>query len=387
MDYSKIGITQHATKAKGFSGKFKQEPEDFIVQEILVDGTVASLEPEVGGSGAPGLRGAEYTQFTLVKRDWNQDTILHRIARFSGVSRKRFSYAGTKDKFALTAQRISAWKVLPEKLAEIRIKDVKIGDFTDYDKRLELGDLWGNRFILKITEVENPAQAVQSVEKTFSELEQLGGLPNFFGQQRFGMRQNNHIIGKYLFQEKTEEAVKEFLAATTEDELPEGKAARQKLAENWGNFKEVGQFPKFMRFENAMINQLIKHPNDFVGAFKKLSKNLYKIFTHAYQSNIFNRLLSEKIKKGDSLAGEGNLVGYDSELIEQELKFLEKDGLTQKDLRIKQFPEASVKGGTRKWLAELKNFSCEPGENSIIVKFDLEKGAYATIFLKELLKS
>jgi len=383
MDYSKIGITQHATKSKGFSGKFKQVPEDFVVQEILVDETIASLEPD------PSVKelNSEYTQFTLVKRDWNQDTILQRIARFSGNSRKRLSYAGTKDKFALTAQRISAWKIPPEKLAQIRIKDVKIGDFTDYDKRLELGDLWGNRFSIKITEVENPEQAVQSVQKTFSELEQLGGLPNFFGQQRFGMRRNNHIIGKYLLQGKTEDAVKEFLATTTEDELPEGKAARQKLAENWGEFKEVGQFPKFMRFENAMINQLIKHPNDFVGAFKKLSKNLYKIFTHSYQSHIFNLLLSEKIKKGESLAGEGNLVGYGSELTKKELSLLKEDDLSQDQLRIKQFPEASVKGGTRKWLAELKNFSCEQDKNSIIVNFDLEKGAYATIFLRELLKS
>jgi tRNA pseudouridine13 synthase len=142
-----------------------------------------------------------------------------------------------------------------------------------------------------------------------------------------------------------------------------------------------------MRFENAVINQLIQHPSDFVGAFKRLSKNIYKIFTHAYQSNLFNTLLSERIEKQKSLEGEGNLVGYDSELTEQELSLLEKDELTQKGLRIKQFPEASVSGGKRKWLAEIKNFSCEPGDNSVTIKFDLQKGSYATVLLRELLKS
>ncbi|MFH1450653.1 MAG: tRNA pseudouridine(13) synthase TruD [archaeon] len=385
MNYSDIGITQYATKSKGFDGKFKQQPEDFVVQEILTDGTVASLEPD-SGHRTPDT-GSEYIHFTLVKRDWNQDTILHRLSRFCGVSRKRLTYAGTKDKFALTAQRIAAWKLPAEKLANFKTKDVKIGDFSPAEKSLDLGDLWGNRFIIKITGVENPEAAADSCNKTFKELGKLGGLPNFFGEQRFGMRYNNHLVGKYLLQEKVEGAVKEFLTATNDEELPEGKAKREELAKKWGDFKDVGQFPKFMRFENALINQLIQHPADYVGAFKKLSKNLYKIFTHSYQSHIFNQLLSERIKNKESLAGEGNLVGYDSDLTEKELIFLEKDGLTQKKLRIKQFPEASISGGKRKWLAEIRNWGCEPGENTVIVKFDLEKGAYATTLLRELLKS
>ena len=380
MNYSTFGITQHATKSPGFSGKFKQEPIDFIVQEILTDGSVANLEPD------PAIKelNSEYIKFTLVKRDWNQDTVLRNIASFCGVSRKRVTYAGTKDKFALTAQKISAWKIPAERLANFRTKDIKIGDFEAFDKKLALGDLWGNRFTIKITGVENPKEAAKSCKETFKELEKLGGLPNFFGQQRFGMRRNNHIIGKYLLQGKMEDACKVFLTATTDEEKPEGKEAREDLAKNWGTFK---QFPRFMRFENALINQLIQHPADFVGAFKRLSKNIYKIFTHAYQSNIFNQLLSEKLETGESLAGEGNLVGYDSELTEKEISILENDNLTQKDLRIQQFPEASVSGGTRHWLAEIKNFSVESGDNSVTVKFDLEKGAYATVLLRELLKS
>ncbi|MDP7282561.1 MAG: tRNA pseudouridine(13) synthase TruD [Candidatus Undinarchaeales archaeon] len=380
MDYSIFGITQNATKSPGFSGKFKQEPTDFIVQEILTDGSVASLEPD------PTIKelNSEYIKFTLVKRDWNQDTVLKNIASFCGVSRKRVTYAGTKDKYALTAQKISAWKIPVERLANFRTKDITIGDFEAFDKKLALGDLWGNRFTIRLTDVENPEEAAKSCKETFKELEKLGGLPNFFGQQRFGMRHNNHLIGKYLLQGKMEDACKTFLTATTAEEKPEGKEAREDLAKNWGTFK---QFPRFMRFENALINQLIQHPSDFVGAFKRLSKNIYKLFTHAYQSNIFNQLLSEKLEKGESLEGEGNLVGYDSTLTEKEISIIEKDNLTQKDLRIKQFPEASVSGGTRKWLAEIKNFSVESDENSVTVKFDLQKGSYATVLLKELLKT
>ena len=107
-----IGIGVYSTKAKGIGGKIKQEPEDFIVQEITPEKEVTSLEP----SQELPTEKEEYVHFTLVKRDWNEAQIIQRIARSCGISRKRFSYAGTKDKRALTSQRVSAWKIPPETL-------------------------------------------------------------------------------------------------------------------------------------------------------------------------------------------------------------------------------------------------------------------------------
>jgi len=375
MDYKKIGITV-SSKAE-ISGEIKQEPGDFVVQEILVDGTVASLEPTSTIPIPQPPTPKEYTQFTLVKRDWNQDTILKKIARLCGVSRKRFSYAGTKDKFALTAQRITAWKIPAERLAKIKIKDCTLGDFSSADKRLELGDLWGNRFSIRVRSTKPPSPNIPPIES----------IPNFFGQQRFGMRLNNHIVGKLILKDDIEAAVKEYLTGTTENEGEEGKQARLFLAENWGSFNDaLKKYPKYLRFEKALLNQLVKHQKDYVGAFKKLSKNMYKLFTHAYQSHLFNQELSEKIKKKESLEGEGNLIGYGSTLNEFEKKLIEREGFEQGDFRVKPFPEASVRGGMRHWKAEVRNFKTETEDTSLVLKFDLEKGAYATILLRELLK-
>ncbi|MFH1424515.1 MAG: tRNA pseudouridine(13) synthase TruD [archaeon] len=357
------GITTSFTKSPGTGGVIKHEPSDFIVQEILIDGTVCSLEPET--SHTPHT--SEYTHFTLVKRDWNQDTVLKNIARLCGQSRKRLTYAGTKDKFALTSQRIAAWKLLPEQLAQVRIKDTTLGDFAPGVKKLDLGDLWGNRFTINIKNAEHP----ENLGSKLKEIKKIGGIPNFFGEQRFGNRQNNHEVGKAIIDNDIETAIKIFLTEG-EDTLPEGNEARKLLKENWGSFNEaLVKFPNYMRFEKALLNHLVQHPSDYVGAFKKLSKNMYKIFTHSYQSYIFNQELSEKIKNNESLEGAGTLPGYDN---------------GRPEFKVKSFPEASCKGQPRKYLAEMKNLEHKVEDSTITLKFDLEKGAYATILLRAILE-
>ncbi len=51
-----------------------------------------------------------------------------------------------------------------------------------------------------------------------------------------------------------------------------------------------------------MINYLVEHPNDYLGAFKRLPVKLQELFVQAYQSYLFNRFLSERIKHGLSLS-------------------------------------------------------------------------------------
>lgn len=355
------GITTSFTTSPGTGGLIKQQPEDFVVQEILADGTVCSLEPNV----APPEQHGEYTHFTLVKRDWNQDIILKKLARFCGVSRKRLTYAGTKDKFALTSQRISAWKISPDQLSKIRIKDTTLGDFSPADDKLGLGDLWGNRFTIKILEVEHP----ENFEPKLEEFKKIGGMPNFFGEQRFGNRGNNHLVGKAIIDGDIEAAIKIFLTEG-EDRIEEGNTARKFLKDNWGEFGEALKlYPNFMRFEKALLNHLVQHPSDYVGAFKKLSKNMYKLFTHSYQSYYFNQELSERIKNNEPLDGEGTLPGYSN---------------GQAEFKVKSFPEASCKGQPRKFLAELKIHEHKTEGSVIILNFDLEKGAYATVLLREI---
>ncbi len=384
MDLSKIGITQFATHSNGIGGAIKKNPEDFVVQEISLSGKIASLNP----NPAPIEHSSEFTEFTLAKNNWNQAVLLKKISDNARVSKKRLHFAGTKDKFALTAQRISAWKVPASQLSRISIKDCKIGDFSGEDKRLELGDLWGNKFAILVREIKLPqTEIISRVEEFLSEIRKLGGLPNFFGEQRFGIRFNNHLIGKKLLQNDLEGAIKEFLAGTDENELEEGRSARTFLAENWGSFNiALKKYPIYMRFERALLNHLVQFPKDYVGAFKKLHKNTYKLFTHAFQAHAFNLELSQKIKNNQHLKNPGTLIGYNTELNDFQKIFLEKENITKEQLKISSFPEASISGGPRKFLAEIKDISYRIEEKNLKISFDLEKGAYATVFLHELMK-
>ncbi|HIJ99469.1 TPA: tRNA pseudouridine(13) synthase TruD [archaeon] len=375
-----IGIRAYATKSKGIGGTIKEVPEDFVVQEIQNDMSVSSLEPSKNLPPAA-AESKEYTHFTLVKKDWNQEQILKRVARRIGISRKRFSVSGTKDKRAISSQKVSAWNISPQNLLNVRIKDCELGDFSYSTERIELGDHWGNHFTVKIL------GASGSPEQTLSELEELGGIPNFFGEQRFGLRLNNHIVGKHILEGNIESAVREFLAGTSKRESKEGRESRESLAKNWGDFgKALKDFPVYMRFERALLDHLNVHSNDYVGAFKKLSKQTYKFFTHAYQSYLFNIILSDRINKGSSLEGSASILGYKSEPDEVESALLEKEGLSLKDFKVSQFPEASVRGDRRNFLAEIKNLSFQ-GKNNITLSFDLTKGAYATILLREVQKA
>eukprot|EP00940_MAST-03C_sp_MAST-3C-sp2_P002620 g2620.t1 len=123
---------------------------------------------------APGL---DYLHFTMYKQ--NVDTIraIDSICRMLRVGTKVFSYAGTKDKRAVTVQRVSAYHVTKERLAHINNMSnfpIRVGAFEYAANQLRLGDHGGNRFniILRDVAVNNDAAvddfATQSAEASSS---------------------------------------------------------------------------------------------------------------------------------------------------------------------------------------------------------------------------
>ena len=145
------------------------------------------------------------------------------------------------------------------------------------------------------------------------ELDAIGGIPNFFGHQRFGTtRPITHLVGKALVQGDFEEAAMLFLAKPSVHEHPASRQARQEL-ETTKNFKQAQEnFPKQLRFERIMLNHLADNPDDFVGAFQRLPLKLQALFVQAHQSYLFNRFLSERVKHDLPLneAVGGGLCGW-----------------------------------------------------------------------------
>jgi tRNA pseudouridine13 synthase len=159
-----------------------------------------------------------------------------------------------------------------------------------------------------------------------------------------------------------------------------------------------------------MIDYLSKNPNNFVGAFRRLPRQIMLLFIHAVQSFIFNETLSERVSMASFAAEDGEyfcdenelgfpdiskhstskkgwlvmkLLGYESKPNEREALMLERMDITVDDFRMRSIPEISSKGTFRTALAPLKDFSFCNKEN--IFRFSLPSGSYATMVLREFI--
>lgn len=368
MKWEKYGILCYKTKSKPLLGKIKLFPEDFIVEEIPIE-----RKEEKG----------DFIHFTLIKKNWNTVRALRAIAKKLGVGIKRFGWAGNKDKFAITSQRISVWKVKKEKLEKIKIKDIELKDFQSAGEKIKIGDLIGNKFTISIREIPHSSKEIFQIVNEFKN-EMKNGIPNFFGPQRFGIiRPINHLVGKEILKGNFERAVKIILCYPEE----KNNYARKFLVENWKSWnKALEIFPKVLDIERRILNHLSKYPNDFIGSLRKISRPLRKIFVHSYQSYIFNLSLSKCIMLNE-IPKELPIVGYNSKLDAITKEVLKKEGIKKEQFRIKSMPELSEEGTMRKTLFRPKNFKVlEIKDNFLKICFELEKGCFATILLRELMK-
>ncbi|MFH1789114.1 MAG: tRNA pseudouridine(13) synthase TruD [Candidatus Altiarchaeota archaeon] len=376
-----LGVSTYKTDTPGVGGRLKESPEDFVVEEIGKDMQVASVDGEVEGDDAPG----EFTHFTLVKKNWDTMRAIKELSRRVGVSQMRFSFAGTKDKQAVTAQRVSVSGVPIEELAAARLSDVSLKDFSYADYPVKLGDLWGNSFRIVIREVQMPGEeAVKNVEATAKSLS--SGFPNFFGLQRFGIvRPITHVVGKKIIHGDLEGAVKTYLAETFDEVEAKEKKARENLAGSWDLKAALKDFPGRLGYEKAMLNHLVEHPDDFAGAIGRLPANLQTMFVHAYQAFIFNKALSACMIEG-AFVERLPLVGYESVPDAVTEGILEEEGVCLEDFRVNAMRRLSSRGSMRECFKEMVDFSVVES-SPLTLGFSLPAGCYATVVAREFMKN
>jgi tRNA pseudouridine13 synthase len=110
-----------------------------------------------------------------------------------------------------------------------------------------------------------------------------------------------HLVGKAIIQGDLEEAAMLFLAKSSPNEHPASAQARQALWDSRDFKAALENFPSQLRYERAMITHLVEFHRDFAGAFRRLPLKLRMLFVQAYQSVLFNRFLSERIRRGFAL--------------------------------------------------------------------------------------
>lgn len=168
-----------ALNAPAFRGRIRAIPEDFIVEELPAF--------EATGEG-------EHLLLTIRKRGMNTAFCAERIARWAGIDARDVSYAGLKDRHAVTTQRFSVR--LPKKTAPdaalLNDAECTVLDAVWHNRKLARGALAGNRFTLVLRELEGDLPALEPALQALN----AQGVPNYFGEQRFGAEQAN--VGKAL---------------------------------------------------------------------------------------------------------------------------------------------------------------------------------------------
>ena len=165
----------------GCGGTFKATPEDFVVEEI------AAYEPL-------GEQDSEHLFLWVEKRGHSTQDVARALARHCGMQEKDVSWAGLKDRHAVTRQWLCApARFVEPKLATFALEGVTVLKTARHRNKLKGGHLRGNRFLLVVRGVTDQAVAQQVLERLVQQ-----GMPNFFGEQRFGLGGDNAEKGKRI---------------------------------------------------------------------------------------------------------------------------------------------------------------------------------------------
>ncbi len=421
------GVLVYATSTPGLGGIIRQVPEDFVVEELT------NREEQDTG---------KYLICTLTKKNWDTHHLIRDISRILRISQQRIGWAGTKDKQALTTQKISIYDMDKSELERIKLRDVTITPVGRSNKQVSLGDLWGNRFRIIIRKIAQPVDEVNTLMgRTTSQIREQGGVPNFFGIQRFGIqRPITHLVGKKLVEGDIEGAALDYIARPCPGESEDARQVRQYVLDTLDFKGGLDKYPLRLRYERAMMSHLVEKTGDYAGAFMSLSPNLRKMFVHAHQSFLFNLIISRRLERGlpiiealvgdivcfknaaglpdhtrtqmvaeDTLDGINNLVrrgrafvtapvyGYETPMGKGVPGEIEQAVIEEKNVDVERFrmpglPELASKGLRREIIIpvdpvfRVMEDTLNPGCTAVELDFDLQKGAYATTVLREYMK-
>jgi tRNA pseudouridine13 synthase len=324
----------------GCGGAFKLVPEDFEVEEL----------PAYNPSGE-----GEHLFLWVEKRGRDTREVVRALAQTLGVPEGEVGVAGMKDRHAVTRQLLSVPARAEPKLAGFSLEGVSVLWARRHGNKLRTGHLRGNRFKLRLRGVKDPGAARETLSQLVAR-----GVPNYFGEQRFGRARDNADRGKALL---------------------------------------LGQ-------------RLPQRPDRFQR----------KLYLSAFQSHLFNKALAERLRAGTldrALLGDvlrkedtGGLFVCESPEVDgprvaafevspagpmfgpkmtpaahgvaqAEAALLAQEGMTLSDFAR---GGGETEGTRRPYRVRIGTPGLTPEGEDLLLSFELPRGAYATEVLAELLK-
>jgi len=391
----------------GIGGTIKNRVEDFFVQEIPLY--------EAGGEG-------EHVFCEIQKVGLTTFDAVHSIARALNVSSRDIGFAGLKDARSVSRQVLSIWGTTEEAVMGLKIPNITVQWAARHGNKLRLGHLAGNRFAIKVRDV-NPTDVIKlgPVLETL----QRRGLPNFFGEQRFGRRKNNDQLGAALVRGDG----RELLHLLIGDPLPgidDRMTMTARTAFDASQFEEaMKNWPRRCGMERRILHRFMKTRRPAASA-RAVDEKIRRLWVSALQSRMFNDVLAarldavDQIMTGDiaykhengacflvtdasveqprctafEISPTGPLVGYRMTRAEGQPGEFEEQAMQNSKLSPEDFRRTNVlkvKGARRPLRVRPGELNIEGGVDEhgphVTVAFTLPAGSFATVLMREIMKN
>lgn len=268
----------------GIGGVIKQRPEDFLVDE----------QPLYQPSGE-----GEHIYMLVQKRGMPTLAMIDVIAKHFGVRKKDVGFAGLKDKLAITRQVVSvhAPGKKTEDFPELKHESISVLWVDRHNNKLRTGHLRGNRFSIRIRNVK-PTDVLTALKAM--RILQTTGVPNRLGEQRFGMFQDNHLIGRALVLGDWKTFC-DLLLGKLPKQFAQWNSRGRELYEA-GHYQEaITHFPIGARTETRVLRTLAQSVERTPGspAYRRavlgLDEPILRFYLSSFQSAVFNAVLDARL--------------------------------------------------------------------------------------------
>ncbi|KNH08542.1 pseudouridylate synthase 7 [Perkinsela sp. CCAP 1560/4] len=260
-----------------------------------------------------------YTHFTLRKENIDTAHALSVISRVLHVPPKAFTFAGAKDKHAITFQRVSAKGIAWSRIASVNNSSkIQVSHPTDEMVPLFLGDLTGNNFTIVLREVSHwgshEDEKVRSIE--------VDGFINYYGPQRFGTSScATHTIGTAVVNGEFSVALAMLLGSRAEFSAEFTAATDglsfQDLQDNMADdlcavtarYRSAYEAcPRKLTVEKSILGILAEQPRNYQAAWFRIPRNTRRLYTHALQSIVWNEMVSARLEAYGTCVVVGDVV-------------------------------------------------------------------------------